>query len=182
MKKILSLLLMFVMLFNSSMVFAQQQPSALPPATVSLPPFEQLVQLGSTNNRGRISPMRAGQTAPFDGVLFDTQASATISAERQFMAQQCSIYVTREVETARNEARLTQSNADARIAALTAERSIMVESRTREVERLTTALRDSEERSTSFFNARGMFWLGIGVLSTGAVIGAIYLGLALSSR
>lgn len=176
-----------MMLLNGSIAFAQDHPVATvvtnqATGAVSLPPFEQLVQLGSTGNRGRISPMRAGQTAPFDGVLFDTIASATISAERQFMAQQCSIYVTREVETVRNEGRLEQANLSARVAALTAERAVMIESRTREVERLTTALRDSEERSTSFFNARGMFWLGIGVLSTGAVVGAIYLGTALSSR
>ena len=163
---------------------AQTVPTVAPTPTtnpttgyITLPPFEQLTP---NLNRGRVSPLRQGQPATFDGVLFDTTAAAVVATERDFNHRQCEVFVNREVSLVRNQAVLDTANLNARVEALTSEQRVLSESRVREIERLTNALSASEERSNSFINSKGMFWFGLGIVLTAAVATGIYLGVTLS--
>lgn len=57
-----------------------------------------------------ISPMKAGQKAPFDGVLYSTAAAAKVQVQLENAAEQCSIEKAHEVDKQKAKQELALAN------------------------------------------------------------------------
>ena len=107
---------------------------------------------------GQFAFLGENEPAPFEGVLFDPTATATILAERTTAAAACEVRLNYELDIQTAEHQLELQNLQIRHDALVSEYDIRVSSLQRENEALTTALKKQSRKNTGL-------WVAVGVIS-----------------
>ena len=107
---------------------------------------------------GQFAFLGENEPAPFEGVLFDPTATATILAERTTATAACEIRLNYELDIQAAEHQLELQNLQIRHDALVSEYDMRVSSLQRENEALTTALKKQSRKNTGL-------WVAVGVIS-----------------
>tara|TARA_A100001515_G_scaffold142423_1_gene141200 strand:- start:375 stop:785 length:411 start_codon:yes stop_codon:yes gene_type:complete len=107
---------------------------------------------------GKFTFLGENEPAPFEGVLFDPTATATILAERAVASAACEVRLNYELDIQAAEHELQLQNLQIRHDALVSEYDMRVSSLQRENEALTTALKKQSRKNTGL-------WVAVGVIS-----------------
>lgn len=107
---------------------------------------------------GRFTFLGKNQCAPFEGVLFDPTATATILAERSVALSACEVKLKYELDIQAAEYDLQLQNLQIRHDALVNEYDMRVQSLERESDALATALKKQSRKNTGL-------WIAVGVIS-----------------
>ena len=110
------------------------------------------------SDTGRFTFLGFNECAPFEGVLFDPTATATILSERTFMNSACEIKIKYALDTQAAEHELELENLQIRHVALINEYDMRIRSMERESDALAEALRKQSKRSPAL-------WVALGVAS-----------------
>ena len=105
---------------------------------------------------GQFTFLGQNQCAPFEGVLFDPTATATILAERQFSISQCEIKIKYAVDTQIATHALELQNLQIRHDALITEYDMRIQSLERESDALAEALRKQSRKNPALWVAAGI--------------------------
>ena len=116
---------------------------------------------------GQFAFLGENEPAPFEGVLFDPTATATILAERTTAAAACEVKLNYELDIQAAEHQLELQNLQIRHDALVSEYDMRVNSLQTENEELTTALKKQSRKNTGL-------WVAVGVISGIALSYAAY--------
>ena len=111
---------------------------------------------------GKFTFLGESQCAPFEGVLFDPAATATILAQSQTADDNCKLVLQYELDKQKVEHELQLQNLTIRHDALLAEYDMRVQSLEREADALANALKKQSKRNPAL-------WVAIGVASGMAV-------------
>lgn len=114
---------------------------------------------------GKISPLKEGQKAPFDGVLLDASAAAKLMVDQQASEAKCQIELEKEVEMAKAKLNLDLANMKAARDALEKELSVRISLKNEHIEFLE---KEAEKNAKKANN--GKWWL----------IGGVAVGIALT--
>ena len=104
---------------------------------------------------GKFTFLGQNQCAPFEGVLFDPQATATILADRTTVGAECEIRLKYALDTQSTEHKLELQNLQIRHDALVSEYDMRVQSLEREADALANALKKQSSQ-------RPVLWATIG--------------------
>jgi len=107
---------------------------------------------------GRFTFLGFNECAPFEGVLFDPIATATILSDRTFMNSTCEIKIKYALDTQAAEHELELENLQIRHVALINEYDMRIRSMERESDALADALKKQSNRSP-------VLWVVVGVAS-----------------
>lgn len=105
---------------------------------------------------GQFTFLGQNQCAPFEGVLFDPTATATILSERQFLINQCEIKLKYAIDTQAAEHTLELQNLQIRHDALITEYDMRIQSLERESDALAEALRKQSRKNPVLWVAAGI--------------------------
>jgi len=105
---------------------------------------------------GQFTFLGQNECAPFEGVLFDPAATATILAERSFVVGQCENKMQHALDTQIAEHTLEIQNLQIRHDALINEYDMRVQSLERESDALANALRKQSRRNPILWVAAGV--------------------------
>ena len=111
---------------------------------------------------GKFTFLGENQCAPFEGVLFDPAATATILAQAQTADDNCKLVLQYELDKQKVEHELQLQNLTIRHDALLAEYDMRVQSLEREADALANALKKQSKKNPAL-------WVAIGVASGMAV-------------
>ena len=107
---------------------------------------------------GRFTFLGKNQCAPFEGVLFDPTAAATILAEKSLALTACDVRLKYELDIQSADYQLQLQNLQIRHDALIKEYDIRVQSLERESDALANALKKQSRKNTGL-------WVAVGVVS-----------------
>lgn len=107
---------------------------------------------------GQFTFLGENESAPFEGVLFNPTATATILAERSVASSACQVRLNYELDIQAAEHQLELQSLQIRHDALAREYDMRVDSLQRENEALTTALKKQSRKNTGL-------WVAVGVVS-----------------
>lgn len=116
---------------------------------------------------GRFTFLGVNECAPFEGVLFDPNATATILSQHTFMRNECDVKIKFALDTQAAEHKLQLENLQIRHDALINEYDVRIQSMQRESDALTTALSKQSKRDP-------WMWFAIGVVGGVAMSYTIY--------
>ena len=111
---------------------------------------------------GKFTFLGENQCAPFEGVLFDPAATATILAQAQTADDNCKLVLQYELDKQKVEHELQLQNLTIRHDALLAEYDMRVQSLEREADALANALKKQSKRTPAM-------WVAVGIVSGIAV-------------
>jgi len=114
--------------------------------------------IASAEEPGRFTFLGLNECAPFEGVLFDPAATATILTDRVFMGTECEIKTKYALDLQRTEHALEMQNLQIRHSALINEYDMRIYSLERESDALATALKKQSKRNPAL-------WVAVGVIS-----------------
>ncbi len=124
-----------------------------------------------------ISPMLKGQKAPFNGILLNAPAVATIKVELDTAKEKCAIEITKQVS-------VCQANCDLKLAvsaaALEKEKaisSVLIKSRDQTIIDISKKLEDSEKSRPN-----PVVWAGVGIVAGVVVTLASVLVVSLATK
>lgn len=121
----------------------------------------------------RITTLREGDPAPFDGTLFSVAAAARIITQLEFTQEQCDIQIQERVARREAEMQLQIDLVQAQLDALRYRHENLLDLRDSQVEFLQDQLRPPQ------WYESGEFWFTMGVLGGVLVVLAAGLGLGL---
>ena len=107
---------------------------------------------------GQFTFLGKNQCAPFEGVLFDPAATATILADKTTATSACEIRLNYELDIQAAEHELELQNLQIRYDSLVSEHEMRVQSLQRENDALATALKKQSRKNTGL-------WVAVGVVS-----------------
>ena len=110
------------------------------------------------SDAGRFTFLGFNECAPFEGVLFDPIATATILSDRTFVNSTCEIKIKYALDTQTAEHELELENLQIRHVALINEYDMRIRSMERESDALADALKKQSNRSP-------VLWVVVGVAS-----------------
>ncbi len=110
------------------------------------------------SDAGRFTFLGFNECAPFEGVLFDPIATATILSDRTFVNSTCEIKIKYALDTQAAEHELELENLQIRHVALINEYDMRIRSMERESDALADALKKQSNRSP-------VLWVVVGVAS-----------------
>jgi|TARA_R110001583_G_scaffold41426_2_gene131844 hypothetical protein len=110
------------------------------------------------NDTGRFTFLGLNQCAPFEGVLYDPLANASILMRTQSAKSECGIRLTYELGIQATEYDLQLKNLTIRHDALTSEYDMRIQSLERESDALATALKKKSKKHP-------VLWVAVGIAS-----------------
>ena len=116
---------------------------------------------------GQFTFLGQNECAPFEGVLFDPPATATILAERNFLSSQCEVKIKYALDTQATEHALELENLQIRHDALINEYDMRIQSSERESDALAEALRKQSRKNPAL-------WVAVGVIGGIAITYSSY--------
>ena len=156
MKQVLSIIVSLSIFLFSTNVYAA-------PSEVSLGAAGQTM--------GKISPLKKGQEAPFDGVLLDASAAAKLMVDQQESENQCKIETEKEVATVKAKLDLDLANARASNEALQKELDVRVSLKDEHIEFLEKqTLKNAKKADNSKWWLLGGIAAGIALTIGGAFV------------
>ena len=105
---------------------------------------------------GKFTFLGENQCAPFEGVLFDPAATATILAQAQTADDNCKLVLQYELDKQKVEHELQLQNLTIRHDALLAEYDMRVQSLEREADALASALKKQSKKNPILWVAAGV--------------------------
>lgn len=105
---------------------------------------------------GKFTFLGQNECAPYEGVLFDASATATILAERNFLKTQCDVRLKYSLDTQAAEYDLELQNLQIRHDALISEYDMRIQSLEREADALAEALRKQSRKNPGLWVAAGI--------------------------
>jgi hypothetical protein len=114
------------------------------------------------NDTGKFTFLGLNQCAPFEGVLFDPTATASILSQIQTAEQQCQIKLKYELGLQANEYDLQIQNLTIRHDALISEYDMRVQSLEREADALAHALKKQSKKNP-------VLWVAVGIVGGVAI-------------
>jgi hypothetical protein len=121
----------------------------------------------AASDSGRFTFLGFNECAPFEGVLFDPTATATILSERTFMSNACEIKIKYALDTQAAEHELELENLQIRHVSLINEYDMRIQSMERESDALADALRKQSKRDP-------WMWFAIGIVGGVAMSYTVY--------
>ena len=118
---------------------------------------------------GRIAAIKQGQKAPFDGILLDKKAEATMAAKRESAVQICKLEKTLLEKSARASCKLDVSVLNAQLNSQRTKHGELMALKEAELGRLNKALEQSQKPNYN------NLWFGAGVIvGVGLSLGIFY--------
>tara|TARA_R110000782_G_scaffold123992_1_gene215482 strand:+ start:50 stop:478 length:429 start_codon:yes stop_codon:yes gene_type:complete len=105
---------------------------------------------------GRFTFLGLNECAPFEGVLFDPDATATILSNRAFVSSSCEVKIKYALDTQSAEYALELQNLQIRHDALTNEYDMRIQSMERETTALAEALRKQSKKNPVLWVVAGI--------------------------
>ena len=118
---------------------------------------------------GKIAAIKRGQKAPFDGILLDKKAEATMAAKRESAVKICKLEKSLLEKSAKASCRLDVSILNAQLSSQKTKHKELMALKDTELKRLNQALKESQKPS---YNS---LWAGAGLLvGVGLSLGIFY--------
>jgi hypothetical protein len=105
---------------------------------------------------GQFTFLGFNESAPFEGILFDPKATATILADRSFLNSDCEIKIKYSLDTQTTEYTLELKNLQIRHDALINEYDMRTQSLEREADALAEALKKQSNKSPVLWAIAGI--------------------------
>tara|TARA_R110000851_G_scaffold143545_1_gene282464 strand:- start:204 stop:626 length:423 start_codon:yes stop_codon:yes gene_type:complete len=115
---------------------------------------------------GKFSTLAVNEPAPFEGVLFDPLATATMLARSEFYKDECELETQYRLDIQSTEFQLERQELNLRLGALTNEHTLLITEKDLEIEQLQKAILTQSPRNN-------WIWGATGVVLGGAVVYAI---------
>lgn len=112
---------------------------------------------------GRFSTLAANEPAPFEGVLFDPLATATILAQSEFYKDECDLEIEYRIDVQATEFQLERQELNLRLGALTNEYTLLVTEKDLEIEQLQKTVLTQSPRNNWIWGAAGVVLGGAAV-------------------
>src|SRR5574337_1182151 len=167
-------------LHDGGVATVQPQIQGPPEVNPTLDPDAGTLNLSNAGQNGeQITPMRQGDRAPYNGVLFNGPATAYLQVEYRSQAQRCLIDRQHDVSLA--VARYNADIASMRLALDTQRRmdQIVINGRDQDISSL-LRINDQLRRSSGPNIGNDLLWAGGGFLIGAVLVGGIAIGYALS--
>ena len=118
---------------------------------------------------GKIATIKKGQKAPFDGILLDKKAEATMAAKRESAVKICKLEKSLLEKSAKASCRLDVSILNAQLSSQKTKHKELMALKDAELKRLNQTLKESQKPS---YNS---LWAGAGLLvGVGLSLGIFY--------
>ena len=131
--------------------------------------FLSLLLFGSNANAediGKFTLLGLNESAPFEGVLFDPAATATIIVDNAYSQQDCDLEIEYHIDVLSTEFQLERENFNIRYDSLKQEYDLIIEQKNLEIVQLRASLKSHSPRNKWWWAAGGA--VGGVVLSYGA--------------
>ena len=104
----------------------------------------------------KFSVLGENEPAPFEGVLFDPEATASLMSDKDFWRSQCDIEIEYQLDLQATEFALEFKNAQIRYAALSDEADMIIAKKDEEIVALHEALKKNSPNNRWFWYAGGV--------------------------
>tara|TARA_R110001583_G_scaffold6811_10_gene34330 strand:- start:3985 stop:4425 length:441 start_codon:yes stop_codon:yes gene_type:complete len=119
--------------------------------------------------QGKVSVLKKGQKAPFDGILLDKQAEAVLAAKRESVVKICELEKTYLEKHSKAVCKLDISILNAQLGSQKAKHKELMALKEQELKRLNEALKESQKPSYN------NLWFGAGLVAgIGLSLGIFY--------
>jgi len=119
--------------------------------------------------QGKVSALKKGQKAPFDGILLDKQAEATMAAKRESVVKICELEKTYLEKHSKAVCKLDISILNAQLSSQKAKHKELMALKEQELKRINEVLKESQ--TPSYNN----LWFGAGLVAgVGLSLGIFY--------
>ena len=112
---------------------------------------------------GRFSTLATNEPAPFEGVLFDPLATATILAQVELFRSECDLEIEYRIDIQATEFQLERQELNLRLGALTNEYTLLVTQKDLEIAQLQKTIRTQSPRNNWVWGAAGVLLGGVAV-------------------
>tara|TARA_R110002020_G_scaffold304976_1_gene520802 strand:+ start:163 stop:603 length:441 start_codon:yes stop_codon:yes gene_type:complete len=123
-------------------------------------------------SQGKISVLKKGQKAPFNGILFDKQAEATMTAKRESVVKICNLEKDYQKKGLEADCSLSTKTLSAQLSSEQAKHKALMKIKDGQVSRLTEALKESNKPDYHNLWFAGGFVAGV-ALSLGIFYAAV---------
>lgn len=121
---------------------------------------------------GKIAAIKKGQKAPFDGILLDKKAEATMAAKRESAVKICKLEKSLLEKSAKASCKLDVSILNAQLTSQKTKHKELMALKDAELKRINEALKKSQKPSYNSLWAAGGLVVGVG-LSLGIFYAAV---------
>jgi hypothetical protein len=112
---------------------------------------------------GRFSTLSVNEPAPFEGVLFDPLATATMLAQSEFYKDECELETQYRLDVQATEFQLERQELNLRLGALTNEYTLLITEKDLEIEQLQKSILTQSPRNNWIWGAAGVVLGGAAV-------------------
>ena len=123
-------------------------------------------------SQGKVSVLKKGQKAPFNGILFDKQAEATITAKSESVVKICNLEKDYQKKSLEADCNLSTKTLSTQLSSEQAKHKALMKIKDGQVSRLTEALKDSNKPDYHTWWFSGGFVAGV-ALSLGIFYAAV---------
>jgi len=103
----------------------------------------------------KFSVLAEEEPAPFEGVLFDPEATAILMSDKEFWQRECDLEIEFQLDKQGTKFHLDLQNAQIRYDALKEETDLLIEKKDLEIEALTETLKKQSPRNNGLWFAGG---------------------------
>ena len=112
---------------------------------------------------GRFSTLATNEPAPFEGVLFDPLAAATILAQSELFRSECDLEIEYRIDLQGTEFQLERRELNLRLDSLTSEYTLSITQKDLEIAQLQKTIRTQSPRNNWIWAAGGVLLGGLTV-------------------
>tara|TARA_R110000824_G_scaffold313959_2_gene500799 strand:- start:80 stop:520 length:441 start_codon:yes stop_codon:yes gene_type:complete len=123
-------------------------------------------------SQGRVSVLKKGQKAPFNGILFDKQAEATITAKSESVVKICNLEKDYQKKSLEADCNLSTKTLSTQLSSEEAKHKALMKIKDGQVTRLTEALKKANKPDYHTWWFSGGFVAGV-ALSLGIFYAAV---------